>query len=85
MTAEVRRHYDALIDENHDPFRDPPLLAAYMVLGKGKSLSDWLDGEVFASAEKTTLYPDEKGREGFNKFMKRFVSGLSAERAACAE
>lgn len=61
------------------------LLAAYMVLGKGKSLPDWLDSEVFASVEKTTLYPDEKGREGFNEFMKRYVSGLSAERAACAE
>lgn len=61
------------------------LLAAYMVLGKGRSLPDWLDSEVFASAEKTTLYPDENGSRGFEEFMKRYKSGLSAEKAACAE
>lgn len=40
MTAEVRRHYDALIDENHDPFRDPPLLAAYMDKWDGQTFLD---------------------------------------------
>lgn len=40
MTADVRRHYDALIDENHDPFRDPPLLAAYMDKWDGQTFLD---------------------------------------------
>lgn len=37
---DVRLHYDMLIDEGNDPFRDPPELKAYM--------SKW-DGEVFFS------------------------------------
>ena len=40
MTEEVRLHYDALIDENNDPFRDPPLLAAYMDKWDGQAFVD---------------------------------------------
>ena len=38
---DVITHYDLLIDENNDPFRDPPELQAYM--------SRW-DGEPFLTA-----------------------------------
>lgn len=30
MCEELIRHYDLLIDEENDPFRDPPVLRAYM-------------------------------------------------------
>ena len=38
---EVQKHYDSLIDEGNDPFRDPPTLRAYM---------DKWDGDVFLKA-----------------------------------
>ena len=38
---DVRTHYDLLIDEENDPFRDPPQLRAYM--------DNW-DGPAFLSA-----------------------------------
>ncbi len=42
---DVITHYDLLIDENHDPFRDPPMLQEYM--------SRW-DGEQFIEAMELT-------------------------------
>lgn len=45
---DVRLHYDLLIDENNDPFRDPPALRAYM--------NRW-DGDAFL--ELLALRPDE--------------------------
>ena len=56
------------------------LLAAYMVCGGGKTLPAWLDGEVFAGMEKKTRQPEEKGRQGFIEYMKRYITGLSAEK-----
>ncbi|MBP1560869.1 MAG: ATPase [Oscillospiraceae bacterium] len=56
------------------------LLAAYMIKSGGKSLADWLDGEVFAGMEKLTVTPEEKGRNGFNEYMKRYKGALCAER-----
>lgn len=38
---DVINHYDLLIDENNDPFRDPPVLQEYM--------EQW-DGDLFLSA-----------------------------------
>ena len=35
---DIRSHYDLLIEENNDPFRDPPALRKYM--------ESW-DGQVF--------------------------------------
>lgn len=58
------------------------LLAAYMINGKGKTLPQWLNTEVFADSKKTTLTPDKSGREGFEKFMERFKAGLAAQKAA---
>ncbi len=48
---DATTHYDLLIDENHDPFRDPPVLQEYM--------NGW-DGELFLeslelSRNKTVL------------------------------
>lgn len=40
-TRQVVRHYDLLIEENNDPFRDPPALKKYM--------SGW-DGDAFWDA-----------------------------------
>lgn len=42
---DVITHYDLLIDENNDPFRDPPILQEYM--------SQW-DGERFIEAMELT-------------------------------
>ena len=56
------------------------LLAAYTICGNGKSLPDWLDSEVFAGMEKQTRQPEEKGRQGFAGFMKRYNAGLPAEK-----
>ncbi len=58
------------------------LLAAYSVCGGGKSLPEFLDSEVFGGMESTTLQPEEKGAEGFRKFMENYKRGLSAEYAA---
>lgn len=41
MNPDVIRHYDSLIDENHDPVFDPPPLREYM---------DKWDGEAFLDA-----------------------------------
>ena len=48
MNQEIVRHYDRLIEENNDPFRDPPELRRYM--------SKW-DGDVFWDA--LTLDPSK--------------------------
>lgn len=37
---DVRTHYDLLIDENNDPFRDPPALQEYMNRWDGKWFID---------------------------------------------
>ena len=58
------------------------ILAAYSVCGGGKSLPEFLDGEVFGGMESTTLQPEEKGAEGFRKFMENYKRGLAAEYAA---
>lgn len=58
------------------------LLAAYMVRGEGKNLADWLDSEVFNSMKTVTLYPDENGVKGFDKYLKRYADGLEAQKAS---
>jgi sugar (pentulose or hexulose) kinase len=57
------------------------LLAAYMVKGGGKTLADFLEEDVFADMEKTTLNPTADGERGFGEFMERYKKGLAAERA----
>lgn len=56
------------------------LLAAYMIKGNGKSLADWLDGEVFADMEKLTLSPNMDGKDGFDKYIARYKAALGAEK-----
>lgn len=41
--ADVISHYDMMIDENNDPFRDPPILKEYM--------NKW-DGQIFVKSLK---------------------------------
>ena len=40
---DIITHYDMLIDENNDPFRDPPGLQKYMDLWDGKPFLDSLE------------------------------------------
>ncbi len=39
----IARHYDALIDENNDPFRDPQPLRGYMDRWDGQPFFDYLE------------------------------------------
>ncbi|MGN0642272.1 MAG: xylulokinase [Huintestinicola sp.] len=58
------------------------LLAAYSAEGKGKTLPEFLETEVFASMEASTVQPDKKGAEGFAAFIENYKKGLAAEYAA---
>lgn len=40
---DVIRHYDLLIDEGNDPFRDPPQLQAYMARWDGETFLELLE------------------------------------------
>ena len=57
------------------------LLAAYMVEGKGRTLSEFLSG-IFVGSRKTTLSANEKERRGFADFLVRYKRYLAAEKAA---
>lgn len=58
------------------------LLAAYMASDSGTSLSDFLNDEVFVSAEITTISPTSEDIEGFDRFLDRYKRGLPVEKAA---
>lgn len=47
-----------------------------------KSLSEFLDSEVFIGMESTTLQPEKNGAEGFARFMENYKRGLAAQYAA---
>jgi len=58
-------------------------LAAYSVNKKeGQSLANYLNTEVFASQQATTLRPEETGVLSFNQYMERYKEMLHVERAA---
>ena len=40
---DVQTHYDLLIDENNDPFHDPPVLQMYMDSWDGKAFLDLME------------------------------------------
>ena len=40
---DVKTHYDLLIEENNDPFRDPPALQKYMELWDGQTFLDQME------------------------------------------
>ena len=49
---------------------------------EGQSLADYLNTEVFASQQATTLRPEETGVLSFNQYMERYKEMLHVERAA---
>jgi hypothetical protein len=59
------------------------ILANYLIQKKkGESLESYLDSEVFAGQEGTTLAPDPKDVAGFDVYTKRYVEGLPIVRQA---
>lgn len=59
------------------------VLAAYSIWkANGETLDAYLARRVFAETNVETVYPDEIGVKGFNAFLKAYISGLAAERAA---
>lgn len=56
------------------------LLAAYMDDGEGISLGEWLNKNVFAKMQSAELQPDDRGVEGFEKYLKRYKTALGAEK-----
>jgi len=59
------------------------ILAAYCIWkSTGETLDEYLEQRVFSRAKITTVHPDERGVKGFNEYLKRYVSGLAAEKAA---
>ena len=55
------------------------LLAAYAVLGNGKTLGEWLETEVFKNNKGTIINPEKEAVAEFNNYKKLFFSGLKAE------
>lgn len=61
------------------------LLASYMVnKDSGMKLEDFLSARVFADMQENTVSPKKEDTEGMNVFMKKYLSGLSAVRAAAS-
>ena len=59
------------------------LLADYMKKKEAsESLQDFLNNRIFAGQTGSSMEPDPKDAEGFEKFMKRYMAGLSIEHAA---
>lgn len=58
------------------------LLASYMVNGKGKSLGEYLDKDVFGECKRTTMKAEKADIEGFNAFFENYKKGLAVEKAA---
>ena len=61
------------------------LLAAYMVNRSGETLEEYLNGKVFAGMKGSTVSPTNADIDGINEYMKKYLSGLSAVRAAVTE
>ena len=58
------------------------ILAAYRVSGKGKTLEDFLDDEVFRDAKGSRMDPVKEEVKGFRVYLKRFLDGLDVEKEA---
>jgi len=58
------------------------LLASFVINGNGKTLADYLDAEVFASAKSKTYEASDEDKEGFNAFFENYTAGLAVEKAA---
>lgn len=61
------------------------LLASYMKnRSVGESLEMFLKEKVFCAQNEVNMIPDVADVEGFNEFMKCYISGLTVEKAAVA-
>ncbi|MFD1486081.1 xylulokinase [Lacticaseibacillus baoqingensis] len=61
------------------------VLAAYVQDARGTNeLADYLDQQVFASGESTTIAPTPAGVAGYDAYIRDYQAGLSAELAAQA-
>lgn len=58
------------------------VLASYLVNKGSKSLSDYLESQVFATAKTKVFEASKEDIEGFNKFFENYTKGLAVERAA---
>ena len=59
------------------------LLADYMQNKEdSESLQEFLDNKIFAGQNGSSMEPDSKDVEGFNRFMERYMAGLAIEHAA---
>ncbi|MCR4796389.1 MAG: ATPase [Ruminococcus sp.] len=62
------------------------LLADYMaVREKDETLEDYLNNRVFADMKGNTVSPQQKDVDGINEYMRNYLSGLAAVRAAVSE
>ena len=62
------------------------LLADYMaVRDDGETLEDYLNNRVFADMKGNTVSPQKKDVDGINEYMKNYLSGLEAVKAAVSE
>lgn len=58
------------------------LLAAYLINGQGRTLSDFLEQDVFGSLTGHTISAGPEDIEGFEVFTERYKEALEAEKAA---
>jgi hypothetical protein len=58
------------------------ILALYLEKAGDMSLADFLNNEIFAGQEGTTVSATEEEINGFNEFMKVFKNTLPIEKAA---
>lgn len=59
------------------------VLAGYLIWKHGdESLDKYLVDRVFSGTNVKTVTPDEAGKAGFQVFLKSYISGLTAEKAA---
>ena len=58
------------------------VLASYLAQADRQSLSDYLDGTVFAGAALTIAEPDATDAAGFAAYLERYRAGLAVEAAA---
>ncbi|MBR1531214.1 MAG: ATPase, partial [Eubacterium sp.] len=61
------------------------VLARYTAEPKGMSLEEYLDTQVFSRYESTTIEPDKKDVDGFNKYMELYEKALDIEMTAYAD
>ena len=58
------------------------LLSSFLINGKGRSLEDFLDKEVYRDAKVTTVMATEKEIKDYNDFISSYKKILEVERKA---